>query len=102
MIFKLLKGLLLVCLFFILLGLYTILLSPKAFRARENERNIEKIKLRMSLNKMLKIMGNPDEMHLSNLNDGSWVYFYQPSFASSSGIEIYVKDNKVTKVIDSE
>jgi hypothetical protein len=44
----------------------------------------------MSKNKMLEVMGEPDTIFASYYNDGLVIYEYEPPFASSEGIDIYL------------
>lgn len=65
--------------------------SPNSIRAKRNVENSEKIKIGMSRDQVLEIMGSPDEVYISYYNTDS-VYFYEPPLLSSDGIEIFINN----------
>ena len=83
---------------FILLWISEI--SPKARKAKQNVRNSLLLENGMSTNEMLNIMGEPDNIRyrLDNHFQDS-VYFYQPPFASSAGIDIIIKHDTINRII---
>lgn len=76
------------------------LLAPKVYRAQKNVQNSREIKLGMEKEEVLNIMGEPDRRRISYFNEVDSLYFYQPPFGASSGIEIiFGSDEKVNKVL---
>lgn len=43
---------------------------------------------------VIKIMGEPDKKLPAYLNKEQTIFYYEPPFASSDGIEIYIDTNK--------
>jgi hypothetical protein len=69
---------------------YYVLWSPYGRRTQRNADNVDKVAVGMSLNDAVTIMGKPDTVFSSYYNDGSTIYQYEPPFAASDGIDIYV------------
>jgi len=55
--------------------------------------NSEKIKLNMTKEQVLKIMGEPESKQLSYFNKLDTMYYYKPPFGASSGIYIQFDDS---------
>jgi hypothetical protein len=67
-----------------------IFLSPRAFKARKNVSNSEKLEIGMTKEEVIKIMGEPDQIIGSYLDDSCKIYFYEPPFGASDGIDVYI------------
>ena len=77
-----------------------LVLGPKIYRSQKNVKNSKEIKLGMGKDEVLKIMGKPDSKRISYFNEIDSLYFYQPPFGASSGIEIiFGSDEKVQKIL---
>lgn len=76
---------------------YMVLLSPMGRKTQRNAKNVEKVKEGMSVQQVLEIMGKPDTIFPSYYKDGNIIYQYEPPFASSEGIDIYIDSSKVVK-----
>ena len=75
------------------------LFVQKEISARENRKNIENVEFGMNKKNVLLIMGAPDQVRLSFLNQKDSMYFYFPPFGSSEGIYIqFDSGGKVNKV----
>ncbi len=82
-----------------LIFLYHMKYSRRAIHARENEKNIEIVKIGISKYEMLQIMGSPDDISNHPVDPKVKIYYYEPSFGSSDGIYIYLEnDLQVTKI----
>lgn len=89
-------------LIFISLGilLSILMLAPRVYRTQKNVQNSKEIKLGMEKEEVLSIMGEPDSRRISYFDEVDSLYFYQPPFGASSGIEIiFGSDEKVNKVM---
>lgn len=89
-------------LIFISLGilLSILMLAPRVYQIQKNVQNSKEIKLGMEKQEVLSIMGEPDSRRISYFNEVDSLYFYQPPFGASSGIEIiFGSDEKVNKVM---
>jgi outer membrane protein assembly factor BamE (lipoprotein component of BamABCDE complex) len=89
-------------LLFISLGilLCILMIAPKVYRTLKNVQNSKEIKLGMEKEEVLNIMGEPDSRRISYFDEFDSLYFYQPPFGASSGIEIiFGSDKKVNKVL---
>ena len=94
-----LKTLIIVISFFYFLFLLYSHFSPQGLRLKNNVKNSLKISEGMPKLKVLEIMGDPDHIYLSSYNSDS-IYFYNPPFFSSDGIEIgFDKNEKVSSVV---
>ena len=83
--------------------IYKVKFSNAAKKAKENILNSKKIFVGMDAKEVVKIMGHPKKSYNSYSEDAKTIYFYEPPFLSSSGIEIYLDKNyKVVRVIYSE
>ncbi|UJP65614.1 hypothetical protein [Mongoliitalea daihaiensis] len=83
----------------IMLALYL----PKVYKSYKNVTNSKLLELGMDKAEVIRIMGLPDSQGISYFNQLDSLYFYQPPFAASSGIEIiFGSDGKVTKIIPYE
>lgn len=92
-------------LLFITLGilLCILMIAPKVYRTLKNVQNSKEIKLGMEKKEVLNIMGEPDGRRISYFDEVDSLYFYQPPFGASSGIEIiFGRDEKVSKVLHYE
>ena len=75
----------------------------KAERWHRNVENSEKVKLGMFSNEVIEIMGNPDEIYPMYGDENINIYFYQPPFGASDGIEFYFDTtSQVVKIIPYE
>lgn len=80
--------------------LIILMLAPRVYRTQKNVQNSKEIKLGMEKEEVLKIMGEPDSRRISYFNEVDSLYYYQPPFGASSGIEIIFGSNeKVNKVM---
>lgn len=80
--------------------LIILMLAPRVYRTQKNVQNSKEIKLGMEKEEVLKIMGEPDSRRISYFNEVDSLYYYQPPFGASSGIEIiFGSDEKVNKVM---
>lgn len=93
---------------FVLLGVlgficFYIFFTPSALKAKKNVENLKQIKIGMSKENVLSIMGVPDNKRISFLNQTDSMYYYEPPFGASEGIYIqFDTKNKVNKVVDYE
>lgn len=71
------------------------------FNATQNVINSKKIQVDFSKDEMLIIMGEPDSKYFTPLEIGKEVYYYEPPFGASEGIDIYVdtSTNKVARIV---
>ena len=98
-IIKYLAGAILVLILVGILGLQWVMRwSPQAQEAWENVSNSEKLQLGMTTSDLIKIMGEPDNLRVRENEIVDSVYYYQPPFAASSGIDIVVKDDSIKKI----
>lgn len=80
--------------------LIILMLAPRVYRTQKNVQHSKEIKLGMEKEEVLKIMGEPDSRRISYFNEVDSLYYYQPPFGASSGIEIiFGSDEKVNKVM---
>ena len=75
--------------------------GKRQFMAYRNDTNSKKIIIGIPKVKMLEVMGDPDSKFYSTLKSGQEVYFYEPPFAASEGINIYI-DTLSDKVVRIE
>lgn len=76
--------------FLLAAAIYTAFLSPSEFKARRNLKNFKHLKVGMTKNQMLQIMGEPDRLECTvSSSYRSCYYYYRPPFLSSGGIDIY-------------
>lgn len=76
---------------------YYVLWSPYGVRTQRNARMVEEISVGIKLDSVLTIMGKPDSIFGSYLNDGLIIYQYEPPFASSDGIDIYIDSTLIVR-----
>lgn len=84
------------------LGLMILLIVylPKIHRSNKNVKNSKKIELGMNKSEVIRIMGLPDSKGISYFDQSDSLYFYQPPFAASTGIEIiFGSVEKVKEII---
>jgi len=67
-------------------------------KAKQNVLNSEMIKIGMTKEKVLEIMGVPDGRQISYFNNVDTTYYYEPPFGASSGI--YVQFSDSTEVVN--
>ena len=80
--------------------LFYIFLSPRAFNARKNVSNSEKLEVGMTKEKVIEIMGIPKQIVDSYLYDSCKIYFYEPPFGSSDGIDVYITPSgKIIRIV---
>ena len=72
--------------------------SPRAQEAWENVSNSEKLQLGMTTSDLIKIMGEPDNLRVRENEIVDSVYYYQPPFAASSGIDIVIKNDSIKNI----
>ncbi len=53
----------------------------------------------MSKSEMLDIMGVPDHIYRCTGNSHHTIHFYQPPFLASDGIDIYISDDTISRII---
>jgi hypothetical protein len=49
--------------------------------------------------KMIEIMGKPEDIYTSYFDSKDTIYYYEPFFIASDGIEIYIGDNRIKRII---
>lgn len=83
--------------------IYYVKYSDTAERTYKNVENSKKIRVGMSIIDLKVIMGNPDKIYPHYSDESIKVYFYQPPFAASDGIEFHIdKNNLVTFIVHYE
>jgi hypothetical protein len=75
---------------FLIIFIYQIRFSDRARKAYENVENSERLSEGMNLNQVIEVMGKPDTIYPSYFDKSQDIYYYEPPFAASSGIEIYI------------
>lgn len=76
---------------------------PKVYQTRKNVQNSKELTLGMDKVEVLHIMGTPDRRRISYFNKSDSLYFYQPPFGASSGIEIiFNSEGKVKQILPYE
>lgn len=83
----------------ILLFLFYVFLSPRAFKARKNVKNSERLEIGMSKSDMINIMGDPNDIYRCYENSIDTIYFYEPPFFSSDGIEVVISDKRIKRIV---
>jgi len=79
---------------------YFMFLSPEEITARKNVNNIENICAGMTTHEVIEIMGRPNAIRPSHLNEIDSMYYYNTPFGYSEGIYIqYSSDNVVNEII---
>jgi outer membrane protein assembly factor BamE (lipoprotein component of BamABCDE complex) len=68
----------------------------------KNVKNSQSIKLGMNTEQVLEIMGPPKRTLKSYFADSDSLYFYQPPFMASDGIEIFFKRGRVNRIASYE
>jgi hypothetical protein len=68
----------------------------------ENVRNSENIRIGMSTQEVIEIMGLPEEVLKSYVADSDSLYFYQPPIMASDGIQIFFYKGRVNRVVNYE
>ncbi len=96
---KALKYIILSILALFFLFMIYIFLSPRAFKARKNVSNTKNIEIGMNKKAMLEFMGEPDDTYPSYYDNKDTIYFYEPPFMASDGIEIYIGDNRIKRIV---
>jgi hypothetical protein len=81
-----------------IVGFYSVLNN----KYRKNVANSEKIKIGMSSEEVLEIMGPPKKVLRSYFADSDSLYFYQPPLMASNGIEIFFCRGRVNRVSNYE
>jgi hypothetical protein len=93
-------GILIFLIILLLFSLYLRRYRGRAIKCYENVENSKKISIGMNEKEFIKIMGKPDSIFEEYSDNKLRIYYYEPPFASSSGIDIYVdSSNKVCKII---
>ena len=98
-IIKYLAGAILVLILAGILGLQWVMRwSSRAQEAWENVSNSEKLQRGMTTSDLLRIMGEPDNLRVRENEIVDSVFYYQPPFAASSGIDIVIKNDTIKKI----
>jgi hypothetical protein len=84
--------------------IYLFRYSPQAQIGRHNVERSKNLYVGMKKVELLQVMGKPKEINYSKYETGKAIYFYQPPFAASDGIEVYLDtaNDKVTRIIPYE
>jgi outer membrane protein assembly factor BamE (lipoprotein component of BamABCDE complex) len=72
----------------ILVTIFLCLFIRKQIDGKKNESNFSKLEIGMQKEEVVKIMGKPNSKNKGRGVGTDSIYFYQPRFASSSGLEI--------------
>ena len=100
---KIMFSILLFIFLFSIGGIYFLRFSDRSRKAYRNVANSEKLKIGMNLKELTIIMGQPDTLYPAYSNYKQTIYYYEPPFASSAGIEVYIDSTmKIDKVIPFE
>lgn len=86
---------------FIIFSIIAVLIyfGYKQFLAYKNVKNSKEINIGIPKEEMLKIMGEPKAIHKAYLDSTQIIYFYEPPFAASEGIDIYIDStNRVSRI----
>ena len=83
----------------VFLFVFYIFLSPRAFKARRNVSNTKNIQIGMNRETMLEFMGALNNTYPSYYDNNDTIYFYEPPFMASDGIEIYIGDNRIKRIV---
>ncbi|PSL03008.1 hypothetical protein [Cecembia rubra] len=73
--------------FIIVMG-FILIFTNKQIIGLKNENNFSKLKIGMDKEEIFMIMGMPNSKYKGRSVGSDSIYFYQPAFASSSGLEV--------------
>lgn len=105
---NLLYNVVLAVLLLVVLGWFALLmyshLSPSAFTARKNVKNLKEVQIGMRKSEVIEIMGVPSSRYKSYYNIGDSVWFYTPPVMASDGIEIHInnKSERVSTIVPAQ
>ncbi len=78
---------------------YYIRFSARARSSYRNVENSKRIVKGMGLDEVIRIMGEPNATYPGYFDKRQTIYYYEPPFASSAGIEIYIDSTKTVNHI---